>query len=234
MLTVRYERLGAASGELLLDLGCGGGRHTFAALERGLDVVAADLDGAVLKDVAAFGRAVMAETAGPTSLSCVNADALRIPFRDESFDRVIASEVFEHIPHDEAAMREVARVLRSGGTAAVTVPRFWPELVCWGLSREYHSNEGGHVRIYRRSQLTARLRAAGLELYGSHHEHALHSPYWWLKCAIGVRDDEARLPSAYHRFLVWDMQRAYPLVRRAEAALNPLLGKSLVLYLRKL
>ena len=233
MLTVRYECLGAVAGERLLDLGCGAGRHTFAALERGLDVVAADLDDAVLKDVAAFGRALIDESDFRASLSCVNANALRLPFASESFDRVIASEIFEHIPQDEIAMREVARVLKPGGTGAVTVPRFWPELVCWGLSREYHSNEGGHVRIYRRAQLSARLRAAGLELYASHHAHALHSPYWWLKCAVGVRDDEARLPSAYHRFLVWDMKRAHPLVRRAEAALNPILGKSLVLYVRK-
>lgn len=234
MLTVRYERLGAAAGERLLDLGCGAGRHTFAALERSLDVVAADLDDAVLKDVAAFGRALIAEIPPEPSLTCVNANALRLPFADGSFDRVIASEVFEHIPRDEAAMDEVARVLRRGGTAAVTVPRFWPELVCWGLSRQYHSNDGGHIRIYRRSQLANRLRSAGLELYASHHEHALHAPLWWLKCAVGVRNDEARLPSAYHRFLVWDMKRAHPLVRRAEAALNPVLGKSLVLYVRRL
>ena len=233
MLTLRYERLGAKPGDRLLDLGCGAGRHTFAALERGLDVVAADLDDAALKDVLSFGKALIPELSVKPSLSCVNSDALHLPFADRSFDRVIASEVFEHIPEDERAMAEVARVLRPGGTAAVTVPRFWPEAVCWGLSREYHSNEGGHVRIYRRSQLMSRLRRAGLELYGAHHAHALHAPYWWLKCAVGVRDDEARWPAAYHRFLVWDMQRAHPLVRAAEAAMDPFVGKSLVMYLRK-
>lgn len=233
VLTVRYEKLGARKGERLLDLGCGAGRHTFAALERGIDVVGADLDDAALKDVLSFGRAMLDDSPDAPSLSCVNTDALQLPFADASFDRVIASEVFEHIPADERAMREVARVLRAGGTAAITVPRFWPEAVCWGLSSEYHSNEGGHIRIYRRTQLVERLANSGLELYDSHHAHSLHAPYWWVKCAVGVRRDDARLPSAYHRFLVWDMQRHHPVVRAAEAALNPVLGKSLVIYARK-
>lgn len=233
MLTVRYETLELRRGERLLDLGCGAGRHTFEALGRGADVVAVDLDDAVLKDVSSFGRAVIAEANGDPRLACINADALRLPFATGSFDRVIASEVLEHIPSDVAAMSELVRVLRPGGIAAVTVPRAWPEAVCWGLSKEYHSNEGGHVRIYRRSQLIERLRRAGLELVGSHHAHALHAPYWWLKCALGVRDDEARLPAAYHRFLVWDMGSAHPIPRIAERVLNPVMGKSLVLYLRK-
>ena len=46
----------------------------------------------------------------------VQGDALALPFADGTFDRVIASEVLEHIPDDRAAMAELARVLRPGGT----------------------------------------------------------------------------------------------------------------------
>ena len=92
----------------------------------------------------------------------VQGDALHLPFADGAFDRVIASEVLEHIPDDVAAMAELARVLRPGGTMAVTVPRCGPELVNWALSDEYHDEPGGHVRIYRRSPLSARLQRAGL------------------------------------------------------------------------
>ena len=83
----------------------------------------------------------------------VQGDALHLPFADGTFDRVIASEVLEHIPDDVAAMTELARVLRPGGTMAVTVPRCGPEFVNWALSDEYHDVPGGHVRIYRRSTL---------------------------------------------------------------------------------
>ena len=96
----------------------------------------------------------------------VQGDALRLPFADATFDRVIASEVLEHIPEDDSAMAELSRVLRPGGTMAVTVPRFGPEAVNWALSDEYHDVPGGHVRIYRRSTLVERLRRAGLRPVG--------------------------------------------------------------------
>ena len=63
-----------------------------------------------------------------------------------------------------------------------------------------------------------------------HHAHGLHSPYWWLKCAVGVHNDKHRLTSAYHRMLVWDIMRGPAVTRLAEQALNPLIGKSLVVY----
>ena len=81
--------------------------------------------------------------------------------------------------------------------------------------------------------MAAKLRRAGLSVTGSHHAHALHSPYWWLKCAVGVRKDEARLARLYHRFLVWDITNPSSVVRRLERALDPLIGKSLVLYATK-
>ena len=98
--------------------------------------------------------------------------------------------MLEHIPDDETAIAELVRVLRPGGTVAVTVPRWLPEKVCWALSDEYHEVEGGHVRIYRGDELVGKLerrRPAGRR---PHHAHALHAPYWWLKCAVGVDNDE--------------------------------------------
>jgi SAM-dependent methyltransferase len=156
-----------------------------------------------------------------------------MPFATGSFDVVIASEILEHIPDDNAAMSEIARVLRPNGLAAVTVPRCGPEQVCWALSEDYHNTPGGHVRIYRGDQLVARLTGAGLKPRRTGHAHALHSPYWWLKCAVGVRRDDALLPGLYHRFLVWDMTHRPLVTRWLEGALNPVIGKSLVVYLEK-
>jgi hypothetical protein len=92
---------------------------------------------------------------------------------------------------------------------------------------------GGHVRIYRRGVLATRLGRAGLRSYGLHFAHALHTPYWWLRCAVGVGDDRHPLVRAFHRVLVWDMATASPLTRVPERVLNPVLGKSMVLYARK-
>jgi SAM-dependent methyltransferase len=235
VLTVDFARLAVRPGDRVLDLGCGAGRHTFEALRRGAAVVAVDLDERALGAVAVFADALRLEgEVGPrASCACVRADALSLPFGDATFNHVIVSEVLEHIPDDVSAMREIERVLKPGGTAAVTVPRYWPEAVCWALSREYHSNEGGHVRIYRAPELEAKLRATGLRPRGVEYAHALHSPYWWIKCAVGVRRERALLPRAYHRFLVWDLEKNPAPTRLLERSLNPLMGKSLVVYAGK-
>jgi SAM-dependent methyltransferase len=173
------------------------------------------------------------EISPATASGSVRGDATAMPFPDGAFDRVIAAEVLEHIPADARALAEIARVLRPGGLLAVTVPAWLPERICWRLSDDYHDIPGGHVRIYTRHELAAKLRGAGLMAGGHHHAHGLHSPYWWLKCAVGVRDDGHRLARAYHRLLVWDITRRPLLTRGAERALNPLIGKSLVMYARK-
>jgi SAM-dependent methyltransferase len=197
--------------------------------------VAADLDQKELPPVNGMFGAMHAagEAAPPAAATALAADATRLPFPDGAFDAIIAAEILEHIPDDAAAMAEIARVLRPGGTAAITVPAWLPERICWALSREYHEVPGGHVRIFTRAELTAKLTAGGLLPTGAHHAHGLHSAYWWLKCAVGVRDDAHPAVQAYHRLLVWDIMRKPALTRLSEAALNPLIGKSLVIYARK-
>jgi len=234
VLTVDFARLGLRPHERVLDLGCGGGRHAYESLRRGADVVALDASDTELKEVAVLLAAMVEEGEAACGAGvAVNGNALALPFPDHAFDRVIAAEVLEHIPRDTAALVELARVLRPGGTMAVTVPRWGPELVNWALSDAYHSVEGGHVRIYRRSTVISRLQGVGLRVMGWHHAHALHTPYWWLRCAVGVDRADHPLVRAYHRLLVWDITAATPVTRVPERLLNPYLGKSLVVYAEK-
>ena len=233
MDTVDYRRLGVAPGELVLDLGCGLGRHAFGALRRGADVVAGDLGRAELAEVRSMVAAMRAagEFSGGT-VECAVADARCLPFADGAFERIIAAEVLEHITDDGAALAELARVLRPGGVLAVTVPSWLPEKLCWLLSEEYHAPAvpDGHVRIYTLRRLRARLRAVGLEPRRRHRAHALHSPYWWLRCAVGPEDDGHRLVAAYHRLLCWEIEHRPWAARVIERLLRPFIGKSVVVY----
>ncbi len=235
MLTVDFGLLPIRPGDRVLDLGCGGGRHAFEAARRGARVVALDTDQSELDQVAAI-FAAMAEAgeipAGGSGITVLG-DATRLPFPDGSFDSVIAAEVLEHLPADQIAMNEIARVLRPGGVAAVTVPAWLPERICWRLSDDYHNTPGGHIRIFTRRELVTKLSRSGLAVTGQHRAHALHSPYWWVKCAVGVRNDDHPLASAYHKLLVWDIMRAPAVTRIADQVLNPVLGKSLVVYADK-
>ncbi len=242
MLTVRFDELGLQAGDLLLDMGCGAGRHAFESFRLGARTVAFDYSAAELKDVgglfAAMREAGEAGTSPGSMAATANGDALCLPFADNTFDRIIASEVLEHVSDDQQALHEVFRVLKPGGTLAATVPSWLPEKICWALSDEYHAPfvEGGHVRIYTEPKLRARMRQAGLQPQRAHHAHALHSPYWWLKCAVGPTNDDHPLVKAYHQVLLWDIAQVQPMgriTRLAERLLNPVLGKSIVVYARK-
>jgi SAM-dependent methyltransferase len=236
MLTANYDRLGLKPQDKILDLGCGFGRHAYEAARRGAAVVALDAGTDEVNGVAGTFAAMVAAgelDADTTRVGVIQGDALALPFADETFDRVICSEVLEHIPPDVAAMAELARVLRRGGTMAITVPRFGPELINWALSDEYHNVPGGHVRIYRRSVIESRLRSVGLKMTGHHYAHGLHSPYWWLKCFVGTTNDQHWAVKAYHRLLVWDIMKAPWLTRTLEKVLSPLMGKSIIFYLEK-
>jgi SAM-dependent methyltransferase len=232
VLTVDYDRLGVGRGDLVLDLGCGFGRHALEAARRGASVVALDAGADEVAQVRGTLGAMLeaGELAAGHPATAVQGDALALPFADATFDRVIASEVLEHIPDDTAAMSELARVLRPGGAMAVTVPRCVPEAINWALSDEYHDTPGGHVRIYRQHELELKLERAGFFQRGSHHAHAFHSPYWWLKCAFGLENTEAAPVRRYHDFLCMLIERNPRWARMTERALNPVLGKSVVLY----
>ena len=235
MLTVDFERLDLRAGHRLLDLGCGGGRHAFEALRRGATVIALDASFSELVDV----RSVMGVLTEARELpdgaagGPVNGDALDLPFADATFDRIIASEVLEHIWADELAIAELVRVLRPGGQLAVTVPSELPERLCWTLDTDYHDTPGGHIRIYRQRDLEAKLARGGVALRGSHRAHALHSPYWWVKCAVGVGNDSAWPVRKYREFLEWQIVEQPEWVGSVDRALNPVLGKSLVVYTEK-
>jgi SAM-dependent methyltransferase len=235
MLTVDFDRLEIGPLTRVIDVGCGAGRHAFEAYRRGADVIAFDQNAAELEDVQTIFTAMAdnGEVPAAASAQTVVGDALKLPYPDESFDCVIASEILEHIPDDETLIAELVRVLKIGGTLAVTVPRWFPEQVCWWLSDEYHSNDGGHVRIYRASELQAKIASSGMTFNHRHHAHGLHSPFWWLKCAVGVSRSDHPVVSAYHKMLVWDLMRRPLLTRMAESLMNPMVGKSVAMYFVK-
>jgi SAM-dependent methyltransferase len=234
MLTVDYDRLRLEAGMTMLDLGAGFGRHAFESARRGVHVVAADLAFDEMNTTQATFTAMFdsGELSEATKVGCLRANGLGLPFADLSFDRIIAAEILEHVPDDLGVLQELSRVLKPGGILAVTVPAAIPEQICWWLDDAYHApkSAGGHIRVFSRVELATKIASVGLEPTEHHRAHALHTPYWWLKCAVGVGNEDNPLVRSYLRFLTWDIMHAPRSTRVVDRLLNPVLGKSLVQY----
>ncbi|MCR9277572.1 MAG: class I SAM-dependent methyltransferase [Pseudomonadaceae bacterium] len=233
LTTIDMTRLNLLRGMRVLDVGCGEGRHTIsAALEEEIDAYGIDLR---LVDLATTNvRWADFATDAPGALLVTRASGFALPFADDSFDRVICSEVLEHIHDFESVLKEIDRVLKPNGLFAVSVPRYGPERICWALSRAYHEVEGGHIRIFKTKELDTAVRKRSYERLSKHFAHGLHSPYWWLRCLFWSRGEQFFLCQWYHKLLVWDLMQQPALTRFLDRILNPLIGKSVVLYYRRL
>ncbi|HVS11729.1 MAG TPA: class I SAM-dependent methyltransferase [Planctomycetota bacterium] len=170
LLTI-VEWLEPAADDRVLDAGCGRGFYLRFLRE----LSAAELFGVELElPIVARARTALRAESG---IHLVLASLPELPFADSSFDKVILSEVLEHVPDDGAALREVARVVRRGGLIAITVPNadypFWWDPInksleaCFGT----HVSSGplagiwaNHVRLYRRGELRDLVASQGLEL----------------------------------------------------------------------
>ena len=150
-----------------------------------------------------------------------------------AFEALRRGAVVTALDLDDTELKDVAILFAAMTEAGEAGAGASGTLVNWALSDEYHNVPGGHIRIYRRGVLASRMADAGLEVTGWHHAHALHSPYWWLKCAVGTTNADHPLVKAYHRLLVWDIEKATPFTRVPDQLLNPVLGKSLIVYGRK-
>jgi len=240
VITVDFNRLSAGNPRRLapcriLDVGCGTGRHICAAYRyEAVMAIGVDLSADNVAEAAHRLRfqADLGEHGNGTWGVNV-ADIHSLPFRDAFFDLVICSEVMEHIRDHQAAAREVVRVLKPGGDLVVSVPRYFPERICWALSKDYRNTDGGHVRIYKKQTLVRLVESAGTKAWALHFAHSLHTPYWWLKCLLGSKRNTVFPVNLYHRFLTWDIMKKPRLTRFIDNLFNPVLGKSIVVYLKK-
>ncbi len=234
MLTIDYNLLGIKDGERVLDVGCGTGRHSWEACRQSRCVVyALDIDAEELMRAKGMFRAMDEQGESRGQWSLLQASTMSLPFKEASFDKIICSEVLEHVPDDWHTIREMARVLKDEGILAISVPNYLPEAICWRISSRYHNRAGGHVRIYKPGQLLAPLRETNLHVYATRRKHALHSVYWICRCLFGVDNEKALIPSLYHKFLVWDIKTNSRPVRWLEGFLNRFFPKSMVVYAGK-
>lgn len=227
LLTVDLERLDIQPGHRLLDAGCGEGRHCFGSLYRGATVVGLDLDLDAMREASKNLRQRGEEHGRMGAM--LQGDAFRLPFANASFDRIICSEVMEHVHDYRAAIRELYRVAKPGAKVAITIPTATSEHLYLRLGDEYFESPGGHIRIFRPRDLAEGMAAAGFDTVGCGFAHGFHTPYWVLRSVMHLPDaDDSALVRAYREFLI--RATGSPLMAKLERALNFVCPKSIILY----
>jgi len=136
---------GRPASQLILDYGCGTGGNTPALAEFGT-VIAMEPEPSAIRLAQKRGTA-----------KCCRGIGTMVPFGAAVFDVVVASDVLEHIERDAEAVREIARVVRPGGVAIVTVPAH-----PWLYSE--HDEALEHFRRYRKDELRDLLERNGLRV----------------------------------------------------------------------
>lgn len=156
----------------ILDIGCGDGAATAALARRarGHTVIGADWSLQALERARLRGLPVVRATV----------DGHGLPFAADSLDIVVLSEVIEHLVDTDAALDEINRVLRPGGSLLLSTPNLaawfnrglllagvqplFTEVSLRGIYGRPGSEVVGHLRVFTRRALTGLLRAHGMEI----------------------------------------------------------------------
>jgi SAM-dependent methyltransferase len=176
---LRGIRPALRDGGLVVDVGCSSG-YLLADLR-------AAQPGAVAVGVDLVPEGLRRAHAEVPDAPLLLADCLALPLQDATVDAIASANVLEHVADDEGALREMCRVLRPGGLAAVVVPA-GP-----GLYDAYDEHLG-HERRYARRELARRGRRAGLDVLDDGYLGSLVFPPFWATKKLTRRRHRALTP----------------------------------------
>ena len=234
MLTFNFKRFELNNNGLMLDVGCGEGRHIFGVMQDypNMKCVGLDMDEESL--IKAEEGYEYFKTISNTETDFLKGSAYELPFEDNTFDLIVCSEVLEHLHEYNDAIKEIYRVLKPGGKFYASVPASWPEKICWRLSKDYQNQPGGHLRIFNQGNLISEIENLGFKFLFSEKFHSIHSPYWWLRCFFWQSQETNFLVKIYKKILEYHILKKPIVLDLIDRLLNPLMGKSFAMYFEKL
>ena len=234
MLTFNFKKHEINQKGVMLDVGCGEGRHIFGIMQDYplMKCIGLDMDKESLEK-AEEGYEYF-KSISEAGVQFLKGSAYSLPFPDESIDLIVCSEVLEHLHEYNDAVKEIHRVLKPGGKFYASVPATWPEKICWKLSEEYQNQPGGHLRIFSQSGLISEIKESGFKFLSSEKFHSIHSPYWWLRCFFWNTQDKNFLVNLYKKMLERHILKKPFLINLLDKALNPIMGKSFSMYFKKI
>ena len=234
MLTFNFKKYNLNHNGSMLDVGCGEGRHIFGIMQEYpmMKCVGLDMDDDSLKK-AEEGYSYF-ESISEVGAEFIKGSAYSLPFPDNTFDLIVCSEVLEHLHEYNDAVIEINRVLKPGGKFFASVPAFWPEKICWYLSKVYQYQRGGHLRIFDQKKLIHEIEDRGFKFLSSEKFHSIHSPYWWLRCFFWKSQEKNLLVKVYKKILERHILKKPRIIDNIDKLMNPIMGKSFSMYFKKI
>lgn len=234
MLTFNFKKYNLNHNGSMLDVGCGEGRHIFGVMQEYpmMKCIGLDMDDDSLKK-AEEGYSYF-ESISEVGAEFIKGSAYSLPFPDNTFDLIVCSEVLEHLHEYHDAVIEINRVLKPGGKFFASVPAFWPEKICWYLSKEYQNQPGGHLRIFDQKKLIHEIESLGFLFLSSEKFHSIHSPYWWLRCFFWKSQEKNLLVKVYKKILERHILKKPRIIDNIDKLMNPIMGKSFSMYFKKI
>jgi len=234
MLTFNFNKVKLDNENgIMLDLGCGEGRHIFGAMQKFPNLQCVGLDPHLESLDKSLEGLELFESLSNKTTTFLSGSAYSLPFGDSTFDLVVCSEVLEHLHEYRDAISEINRVLKPGGKFLASVPAEFPEKICWALSTEYQNQPGGHLRIFKKKNLINDVSERGFNFIQSERFHSVHSAYWWLRCLFWKSQETNILVGWYKKFLEIHILQKPKWIDFLDKSLNPILGKSIALYFEK-
>ena len=234
MLTFNFKKYNLNHNGSMLDVGCGEGRHIFGVMQEYpmMKCVGLDMDDDSLKK-AEEGYSYF-ESISEVGAEFIKGSAYSLPFPDNTFDLIVCSEVLEHLHEYIDAVIEINRVLKPGGKFFASVPAFWPEKICWYLSKEYQNQPGGHLRIFDQKKLIHEIESRGFMFLSSEKFHSIHSPFWGLRCLFWKSQEKNLLVKVYKKILERHILKKPRIIDNIDKLMNPIMGKSFSMYFKKI
>ncbi len=201
---IDLARLDARAGDRIVDVGCGEGGLAELLAAAGLHVTGVE-PAAYLRE--RFAARMIGLDPGSR---VVDGLADRLPFKDGELERIVMTEVLEHVPDPAAALKEIRRVLKAGGRLCLSVPTSYTELVFWRLHPSYADN-ATHERIFTKPELRRLIVQAGFEIERWEGRNFRPAVSWIFHSLLRSRSDHAGV-ILEHRFVDYGLEVVWRLL----------------------
>lgn len=229
---INLDLLKLKKGDKVLDLGCSFGEQAMRIAKEGLVVYGMDKSKEAIRQ--------FKESAKKENVKCmaIEGDIKKIPYADNYFDAVIATEVFEHVQEPEEAINESLRVLRPGGHICISVPTPISERIFKFLHPNWVKNSE-HINIFSKKQISTLLKQVGFGIERIENQNFEWSIFWIIHSFFKTRFDSTGTPLENHKvsvnyFKVWDYIRKFRMEKLFLWFGNKIFPKSYYIYAVKI